>query len=276
MKAYAMMLAIPLAGAAGTVGCAGSNRTPAPEGSGAASGAAEASLPPGTITGTVTYRERIGLPADAVVQVQLLDVSGQDAAATTVAEATVRPEGRQVPLPFELPYDPAAIEPRHQYSVRATIFAENRLMFTTTSTTPVLTDGHPSTVHLMLSRAGGAADVVPNGPGELTGTSWILEDVGGAGVIDNALATLEFPSQGKVAGRGTCNRFFGSVQITAGAMAFGPLGATRMACPDAVMNQESRYLQALEAAERYRIDGGTLYVYVKGMDQPLRFTRAGP
>ncbi|HEY7556336.1 MAG TPA: YbaY family lipoprotein [Candidatus Binatia bacterium] len=55
------------------------------------------------VTGTVTYRERIALSADAVVEVRLSDVSRQDVAAPVVAETTVRPAGRQVPIPFELP-----------------------------------------------------------------------------------------------------------------------------------------------------------------------------
>jgi putative lipoprotein len=58
------------------------------------------------VSGSVAYRERVALPPDAVVEVKLLDVSRQDAAAPVIADATVRPEGRQVPLPFELRYDP--------------------------------------------------------------------------------------------------------------------------------------------------------------------------
>ncbi len=104
----------------------------------------------------------------------------------------------------------------------------------------------------------------------------MLEDIGGAGVIDDARATLEFPERGKAAGRGSCNQFFGSVEITGPAIAFGPLGSTRMACAEAVMNQESRYLKALQDAERYSVEGSVLLVYAKGMEQPLRFTRDQP
>ena len=38
------------------------------------------------------------------------------------------------------------------------------------------------------------------------------------------------------------------------------------------MDQESKYLKALEQAERFRIEGTTLFIYLKGLDQPLRFT----
>ena len=60
---------------------------------------------------TVAYRERIALPADAVINVQLLDTSVADVAAQTVAEVLINAEGRQVPVPFTLTYDPAKIVP---------------------------------------------------------------------------------------------------------------------------------------------------------------------
>lgn len=103
-----------LAMAAILVGCARSGGTDGP-------------VPPapGTavevMTGTVSYRERMALPPDALVEIQLSDVSRQDVAATVVAQTVVSPAGRQVPLPFELRYDPARIEPGHSYAVRATI-----------------------------------------------------------------------------------------------------------------------------------------------------------
>jgi heat shock protein HslJ len=49
-----------------------------------------------------------------------------------------------------------------------------------------------------------------------------------------------------------------------------------MACPEAVMNQETSYFKALQAAERYSVEGTTLLIYAKGLDKPLRFTREAP
>ncbi|MGH7498921.1 MAG: META domain-containing protein [Gemmatimonadales bacterium] len=110
----------------------------------------------------------------------------------------------------------------------------------------------------------------------LRGTSWRLEDLGGAGVLDDAEATLEFPEAGKVAGRGSCNRFFGKVETAGDSIRFGPIGSTRMACAEAVGIQEGKYLKALAGAERFAVDGATLLVYSRAMDKPLRFTRAAP
>ena len=220
------------------------------------------------VTGSVTYRERSALPPDAVVRVQLSDVSRQDAAAIPVAQATLTPAGRQVPLPFELRYDPKAIDSTHTYAVRATIESDGRLIFTTTTASTVITRGRPTHVDLVLAAVPGRTPVPPGG---LVGTRWTLEDLGGAGVIDEARATLEFPEPGKVAGSGSCNRFFGTVSIDGNAIAISPLGTTRMACAEVVAMQEVNYIRALQSAERYVLQGTTLLIYVRGMQSPLRF-----
>jgi heat shock protein HslJ len=106
----------------------------------------------------------------------------------------------------------------------------------------------------------------------LTGTEWVLEDLGGSGVIDDAQATLAFLSDGKVAGRGSCNRFTGTAEIGASDIKIGPLASTRMLCPGAVMNQETKYLKALQSAQRFERDGSTLLVYSSGIEKPLKFT----
>ncbi len=108
---------------------------------------------------------------------------------------------------------------------------------------------------------------------DLAGSSWRLEDLAGAGVIDNARASLEFPEPGRVSGSGTCNRFTGTVTLTGGAISFGPLATTRKACPEALMNQESKYLQALGTAERFEVKDSFLYLHAAGGSAPLRFVR---
>lgn len=106
---------------------------------------------PASVTGTVTYRERIALTPEAVVEVQLLDVSVADASAKLIAEQTIKPQ-HQVPIPFELTYDPAQIDERFTYAVRATIRERGQLMFTTDRSYRVLTRGSPKHVDLVLVR----------------------------------------------------------------------------------------------------------------------------
>jgi len=99
----------------------------------------------GIFTGTVTYLQRIALPAGSVVQVELQDVSLADAPATIIAAQTITTTGENVPLPFSLTYDPSQIDKRLTYAVRAQITVEGALRWTTTEHTPVLTHANPTT-----------------------------------------------------------------------------------------------------------------------------------
>jgi transforming growth factor-beta-induced protein len=100
---------------------------------------------PGVLTGTVTYRQRIALDPGAVIEVQLSDVSRADAAAVLIASQTIQAEGRQVPFAYELAYDPAKIDARNTYAVRAAISVGGKLTWTSTKQYPVLTRGMPAT-----------------------------------------------------------------------------------------------------------------------------------
>ena len=114
---------------------------------------------------------------------------------------------------------------------------------------------------------------VTMGTFSLIGSEWVLEDLGGGGVVDQIQATLSFPDAGKIAGNGSCNRFFGTADIHGDSIKLGPLGSTRMACAEAAMSQETKYLKALQAAERFEWKDPYLLIYCKGFDQPLRFAR---
>jgi uncharacterized lipoprotein YbaY/heat shock protein HslJ len=102
-----------------------------------------------SVTGTVSYRERMALSDRAELNVALLDVSRQDVAATVIAEQTVSNPG-QVPIRFELTYDPAKIDERMSYSLRATIHDRGRMVFTSDTHTPVLTRGAGREAHMTL------------------------------------------------------------------------------------------------------------------------------
>ena len=104
------------------------------------------------ISGSVAYRERITMPANAVITVQLLDVSQQDSRATVIAEQRIRPS-RQVPIPFTLQYDRADVNRRGTYSVAATIEVEGDVVWRTTSAVPVITNGNPTeNIELVVTR----------------------------------------------------------------------------------------------------------------------------
>lgn len=83
------------------------------------------------IQGSVFYRERIMLPPGAEVDVQLQDISRPDAMATVLASLLLTPEGGP-PYDFAIAYDPARIDERKRYALRATISVGDKLLFTST------------------------------------------------------------------------------------------------------------------------------------------------
>jgi len=104
-----------------------------------------------TVRGEATYRERIAVPPGTRLEVSLSDVSRADAPAETIGE-TVLADAGQPPYRFEIDYQPERIIASHRYAVRARLTHEGRLLFTTDQTYPVITDGHPSEVRLLLKR----------------------------------------------------------------------------------------------------------------------------
>lgn len=110
--------------------------------------------PPPSITGSLTYRQRIALPPTAVIEVQLLDVTRTDAPAEVLNRVTLSAQ-RQPPFLFTIRYDPRRIDPTHAYALKATITVGGQLRFLSTNNTRVLTQGHPSHRDLVLEMAPG-------------------------------------------------------------------------------------------------------------------------
>ena len=94
-----------------------------------------------SLDGEVFYLQRIALPPTATLSVSLQDVSLADAPAVTLAEQKGPVNGKQVPLPFHLSYDPAQVKPGHSYSVSARIELDGKLMFITTERHSVQLNG---------------------------------------------------------------------------------------------------------------------------------------
>jgi putative lipoprotein len=103
-----------------------------------------------TVSGTVSYVQRIAMPPEAVLIVQLQDISQADAASKPIAEQKITFGQRQVPIPFELTFDPAKIDQKHGYSISARILTGNDVRFISDKSHPVLTQGNPSKVDLIL------------------------------------------------------------------------------------------------------------------------------
>lgn len=110
----------------------------------------------GTLTGNVIYMERVAMAPDAVITVDLLNASGGTMA--VIATRDINAEGRQVPIPFELPYDPASIDPAGTYLVSARISEGGQTTFASQTGVPVLTNGAPtSNVEVLVAQSSATA-----------------------------------------------------------------------------------------------------------------------
>ncbi|MBK7217616.1 MAG: YbaY family lipoprotein [Candidatus Promineofilum sp.] len=127
----------------------------------------------GTVTGTVTYLDRSALPDNAVIDVELVDASRADAAATVLAAQSITAGGAQVPFPFELNYDPAQINPGALVLVQARITIDGQLRYISQTAIPVITNGAPTAdVEVLVSPVVGQT-----GEGVLSGTVAYLERI---------------------------------------------------------------------------------------------------
>lgn len=105
-----------------------------------------------TIAGEVTYRERIALPPDAVLVIELADVSLADAPAIVIAKRRIAPTG-QVPIKFDIGFDPKAIQTGRTYALQARITVGERLMFITDTSHQIdPLAGKPQTVLVKMPR----------------------------------------------------------------------------------------------------------------------------
>jgi heat shock protein HslJ len=75
--------------------------------------------------------------------------------------------------------------------------------------------------------------------------------------------TADF-SGGRISGTGGCNRFNGSYKIKENnQLSIGPLASTFKACEELLMTQESKYLKALQGAQRYELNNQGLQIFYK-------------
>ena len=128
---------------------------------------------------------------------------------------------------------------------------------------------HPFQIRLTLN-----GDVLSGCGGEpdrlLMGDPWLVEDIGGRGVIDRSRVTVQFLPEGRVIGTGSCNRYTGDWTLDGESIEVSQLASTRRACAPALMNQEDRFLKLLQEVRRFDIKPtGALELQIDGV-KPIR------
>ena len=107
-----------------------------------------------SVTGTATTRQRIALPNNAVITMQLADISRQGAPAQVIAEQSFSANGGQAPFPFTLQYDKGRITTNGIYTVQGNIKVNGQLRYTTTVAYRVITQGSPTNVAVTMDAVG--------------------------------------------------------------------------------------------------------------------------
>jgi heat shock protein HslJ len=121
----------------------------------------------------------------------------------------------------------------------------------------------------------------PAGSDALPGSSWIVLGYNnGKQAVVSTMAgtdlTANFGTDGMLSGNSGCNTYSAAYQIDGNKITIGPAATTRMACEQAVMDQEQQYLAALSTAATYRIDGSKLELRTADGALAANFTKASP
>src|SRR5574338_932632 len=123
-----------------------------------------------------------------------------------------------------------------------------------------------STLYVLIICAGLlilAACAPPTSPsgdsGSLTGTVWSLTTLSGQELVPGSGITALFTAGDKLGGSSGCNQYSGTYTAAGNRLQISPnLASTMMACPQELMDQEAKYIQALTDVNAYSINGDQL------------------
>lgn len=101
---------------------------------------------------------------------------------------------------------------------------------------------------------------LPGGGASLTGVSWRPAVLGAESMPDDSGMFVQFEVDGSFNGHGGCNSFFGSLEQSDTGISIGPIGATRMACPEPVMKRETAFITALQDTKKFELGRDKLHL----------------
>lgn len=205
------------------------------------------------LSGSAFYRERIALPQDASLQVELVDLAKPEAVLGT---ATVAPAG-QVPIAFGLVIDSSKLPTGQAYAMQARIEVGGSAWFASPEPVRVDPASTGESISLLLVQATGKGAHEASGV-SLAGTEWRILELDGESADPDVTSTLAFGTDGAVNGNGGCNTFRGDVDIEGTTMKFGQLASTMMACEGAKSVQEALFHEALSQTASYSVRDGEL------------------
>ena len=115
---------------------------------------------------------------------------------------------------------------------------------------------------VLVTMAAACATIPPSGtaPAALVAKEWTVVEVAGQATLPDARPTLLFSRDGRLSGSTSCNRLIATYSVRGSKLAISPAGATLMACPPAVMDQERRFLDVLNGVKSYQVGSSSQLV----------------
>ena len=104
--------------------------------------------------------------------------------------------------------------------------------------------------------------------------NWITERIQGHKVHAKVQFTLDIAQDGKISGTGGCNRYMGGMEIKGDKVKVQPVGATLMACPPPMMQQDSKFHAALNLVTSWKLSKNKLILIDSKNREVLRLKRA--
>jgi len=232
-----------------------------------------------TLSGQVTYRERIALPDTATLEIQLIDQTLPSLPPRLDVKAPIGPG--QVPLSFNLGFEDSLILPSHAYALVATIAVPEGVMFRNAEpyvlnplapAQPVLVVTDRFVTNTDQATASSEPESAATAPAILDAT-WSATSIAGAPTLPRNHPTLSIGSDMRAGGSTGCNSWFAQAELHGDAFHLGQIGATLIGCAEPVTKQETAFTQALAQSARWQVSGDTLTLF--GLDGAalLVFTR---
>jgi putative lipoprotein len=231
-----------------------------------------------TLSGQVTYRERIALPDNATLKLQLIDQTLPGLPPRLEVKAPIG--AGQVPLSFSLGFEDSLILPSHTYALIASIAVPEGVMFRNAEpyvlnplapAQPVVIVTNRFVTAADQAAASSAPEVAPPQPGILDVT-WSATTIKGTNVLPRAHPTLSIGADMRAGGSTGCNSWFAQAELQGDAFHLGKIGSTLIGCPDAVAQQETAFADALSQSARWQVSGDTLTLF--GIDGTALLTFA--
>lgn len=113
-------------------------------------------------------------------------------------------------------------------------------------------------------------------PQESLPGSWLVKSIQDKAVITKSTAQLNFDQQNRLSGSASCNNISSSYTLEHNSLNMGPMAVTRKMCLPALMEQESRLLQALSKVERFQLINGELSMYDQQGSLQIKAKRTKP